>query len=325
MTDNTRPRKVVALGGGHGLAASLSALRHITEDLTAVVCVSDDGGSSGRLREQFPVVPPGDLRMALAALCGDDEWGATWARVLQHRFVSTGDLDGHALGNLLITALWQETGDVVQGLEWVGRLLGAQGRVLPVSLEPLEIFAHVQGPDGHMRKIDGQVKVASTVDEIVSIGLNPSDPDACPQAIEAVLTADVVVLGPGSWFTSVLTHFQVPQMSQALHETKAKRVLVLNLNAQAGETSTYSPEHYLEVLATQYPDFHLDWVIADPDHVQDEAALRRVSAAVGAVVFLDSVADFAVFSDKHDVDALTSAFRSVFLSTGSTHGNDGSS
>jgi uncharacterized cofD-like protein len=325
MRDNNRPLKVVALGGGHGLAASLSALRAITEDLTAVVCVSDDGGSSGRLREQFPVVPPGDLRMALAALCGDDEWGATWARVLQHRFVSTGDLDGHALGNLLITALWQETGDVVQGLEWVGRLLGAQGRVLPVSLQPLEIFAQVQSVDGELRRVDGQVQVASTLDEIISIGLHPSNPDACPQALEAVNTADVVVLGPGSWFTSVLAHFQVPQMSLALHDTKAKRVLVLNLNAQIGETSGYSPEHYLEVLATQYPDFHLDWVIADPNHVQDDRALRKVSAAVGANVFLAPVADFAEFSDKHDVEALTSAFRSVFLSTGNTHGDDGSS
>jgi uncharacterized cofD-like protein len=325
MADNSRSLKVVALGGGHGLAASLSALRQITEDLTAVVCVSDDGGSSGRLREQFPVVPPGDLRMALAALCGDDEWGATWARVLQHRFVSTGDLNGHALGNLLITALWQETGDVVQGLEWVGRLLGAQGRVLPVSLHPLEIFAQIRSSDGELHRVDGQVQVASTMDEIISIGLHPSDPDACPQAIDAVNTADVVVLGPGSWFTSVLAHFQVPQMSQSLHDTRAKRVLVLNLNAQAGETSGYSPEKYLEVLATQYPDFHLDWVIADPDHVQDEAALRRVSAAVGANVLLAPVADFAEFSDKHDVEALTSAFRSVFLSTGNTHGYDGSS
>jgi len=263
--------------------------------------------------------------MALAALCGDDEWGATWARVLQHRFASDGDLDGHALGNLLITALWQETGDVVEGLNWVGRLLGAQGRVLPVSIEPLEIFAQVRDQNGVERRVDGQVQVASTSDEIISIGLEPTDPPACPQALEAVETADVVVLGPGSWFTSVLTHFQVPQMSRALHATSGKRVLVLNLNAQTGETSGFSPEHYLEVLATSYPDFRLDWVIADPAHVQDEAALRRVSSAVGANVFLAPVADFAEFSDKHDIKALTSAFSYVFIEAGSTNGNDVSS
>lgn len=325
MGQDARPLKVVALGGGHGLAASLRALRPITDDLTAVVCVSDDGGSSGRLREQFPIVPPGDLRMALAALCGDDEWGATWARVLQHRFISDGDLNGHALGNLLITALWQETGDVVTGLEWVGRLLGAQGRVLPVSLEPLEIFADVQDAQGGLRRVQGQVQVATSADQIVTIGLNPIDPPACPQAVEAVESADVVILGPGSWFTSVLTHFQVPQMAQALHSTKGKRILVLNLKAQAGETSGYSPEHYLEVLATQYPDFRLDWVIADPDHVEDEVALRTVSANVGAEVLLAQVADFPEFSDKHDIKALTSAFSSVIFSTGSTHGDDRSS
>jgi uncharacterized cofD-like protein len=325
MSDNARPLKVVALGGGHGLAASLRALRNITEDLTAVVCVSDDGGSSGRLREQFPVVPPGDLRMALAALCGDDEWGATWARVLQHRFESAGDLNGHALGNLLITALWQETGDVVEGLEWVGRLLGAQGRVLPVSVQPLEIFADVKDAEGGLRRVQGQVQVATTTDEIVSIGLNPEDPAGCPEALDAVETADVVVLGPGSWFTSVLTHFQVPEMAQALHSTPGKRILVLNLNPQTGETSGFSPEHYLEVLATQYPDFRLDWVIADPAHVQDESALRRVSETVGAQVFLAPVADFAEFSDKHDIKALTSAFSSVFFEAGSINGNDVSS
>ena len=115
-----RPLDVVALGGGHGLAATLRALRRVTPHLTAVVGVSDDGGSSGRIREQFGIVPPGDLRMALAALCGDDTWGSTWAKVLQHRFASAGDLDGHALGNLIITALWEQTGDIVGGLE-IGR------------------------------------------------------------------------------------------------------------------------------------------------------------------------------------------------------------
>ena len=126
---------VVALGGGHGLSATLQALRRVTPHLTAVVGVSDDGGSSGRLREEFGIVPPGDLRMALAALCGDDTWGSTWARVLQHRFASKGELDGHSLGNLLITALWEETDDLVEGLDWVARLLDAKGKVLPLCIE----------------------------------------------------------------------------------------------------------------------------------------------------------------------------------------------
>jgi len=133
-----RSRKVVAFGGGHGLFASLSALRRVTRQLTAVVTVADDGGSSGRLRKQFGVLPPGDLRMALAALCGDDAWGTTWSRVVQHRFTGEAELGGHAVGNVLIVALWELLGDTVQGLDWVGRLLGAHGRVLPMASVPLD-------------------------------------------------------------------------------------------------------------------------------------------------------------------------------------------
>ena len=132
MRWSTEP-SVVALGGGHGLAASLMALRGVTTDLTAVVTVADNGGSSGRLRDEFGVLPPGDLRMALAALCGDDRWGQTWARVLQHRFASEGEMHGHSMGNLLIVTLWDLLHDHVDGLDWVGGLLGARGRVLPMA------------------------------------------------------------------------------------------------------------------------------------------------------------------------------------------------
>ncbi len=134
--------RVVALGGGHGLAASLAALRLVTDDLTAVVTVADDGGSSGRLRREFGCLPPGDLRMALAALCGDDEWGRLWSRVVQHRFDGSGppthaSLDGHAVGNVLIVALWQLLGDPVEGLDYVGRLLGAHASGAAGRLGPM--------------------------------------------------------------------------------------------------------------------------------------------------------------------------------------------
>ena len=307
---------VVALGGGHGLAASLRALRRVTSVLTAVVGVSDNGGSSGRLREQFDIVPPGDLRMALAALCGDDEWGSTWAQVLQHRFISSGDMNGHALGNLLITALWEETGDVVTGLDWVARLLDAKGRVLPLSTQPLEVFAHATDSTGAQVEIVGQVSVALTEDTIHTIGLRPLNPPACPEAVQAVLDANVVVLGPGSWFTSVLTHFHVPDMSRALHETSATRVVVLNLDAQPGETGGYSAQRYLEVLAQQQPNFRLDWVIADPRHVSDVESLRRIATSIGATVHLEEVSEYSEFSDKHDAERLAYAFGTVFKSAG---------
>jgi len=308
-----RAHDVVALGGGHGLSSTLKELRRVTPHITAIVGVSDDGGSSGRLREQFGIVQPGDLRMALAALCGDDNWGSTWARVLQHRFQSSGDLNGHALGNLLITALWEETGNVVEGLEWVARLLDARGRVLPLSLEPLQVVAQVKDKAGKTHEVLGQVKVATTKDEIISVSVEPRNPVACPEAVTAVMNADAVILGPGSWFTSVLTHFEVPEMNKALHQTTAMRILVLNLLPQKGETDNYIPERYLEVLAQRNPDFALDVVIADPNHVANQAALIAMAKALGAKVELAEVGRIEAPAEQHDPDRLAYAFEKVFL------------
>ncbi len=172
--------RTVALGGGHGLAASLGALRRVTEDLTAIVTVADDGGSSGRLRRDYGVLPPGDLRMALAALCRDDEWGNTWSKVVQHRFGGDQELAGHAVGNLLIVALWDLLGDTVAGLDWVGRLLGTGGRVLPMAAVPLDIVAEVVGADparpDEVTTVRGQAECATTPGQVRSITLLPARP-----------------------------------------------------------------------------------------------------------------------------------------------------
>ena len=262
----TGPR-AVALGGGHGLAASLSALRRVTSDLTAIVTVADDGGSSGRLRREYGVLPPGDLRMALAALCGDDEWGTTWSKVVQHRFGGDRELAGHAVGNLLIVALWDLLGDTVAGLDWVGRLLGTGGRVLPMAAVPLDIVAEVVGADparpDEISTVRGQAACASTPGQVRSITLLPPDPPAVPEAVRAVLEADWVVFGPGSWFTSVLPHLLVPELASALHVTTARRLVVLNLAPQPGETEGFSPHKHLEVLAGHAPALTVDVVLAD--------------------------------------------------------------
>ncbi len=309
----TGPR-VVALGGGHGLAATLRALRRVTDDVTAVVAVSDDGGSSGRLRREFGVVPPGDLRMALAALCGDDSWGRTWSRVVQHRFSGTGELAGHSVGNLLITALWEETGDIVTGLDWVGALLGAHGRVLPVSTTPLQVVARVSGLDrGHPDRVErvvGQVEVATTTGTVVDVGLEPADARACPEALEAIRQADAVVLGPGSWYTSVLAPLLVPGIAEAVMETAGRVVVVLNLAAQPGETSGFLAHHHLEVLASRLPHLRVDTVLADPAVVGDVPALAAAAADVGGRLVLAPVAE-REDSARHDVDLLASALGGV--------------
>jgi len=309
--------KVVALGGGHGLAASLSALRRVSGRLTAVVTVADDGGSSGRLRQELGVLPPGDLRMALAALCGDDDWGRTWARVLQHRFSSSGELHNHAAGNLLIVALWELLGGHVEGLDWVGRLLGAQGRVLPMSSTPLDIQAQVAelgvglGEAREITTVVGQNAVATAAGTVVAVELVPSDPPACPEAVDAIAEADWVVLGPGSWFSSVIPHLLVPELRCALVETSARRMVTLNLSAEGGETEGFTPEMHLEVLGAYAPDLRLDAVIADRASVPEEAMLRRVAADFGAVVTVTDVA-IGDGTPRHDPRRLAHAYADTF-------------
>lgn len=298
---------VVALGGGHGLAASLAALRQLTDRLTAVVTVADNGGSSGRIRDQYDVLPPGDLRMALAALCGDDEWGQTWAQVLQHRFAGQGDLSGHALGNLLIAAVWQRLGDPVTGLDLVGALLRSKGRVLPMATEPLSLRALVtDGTAAPPREVVGQVQVATTPGSVVDVSLLPPDPAACPEAVQAVLDADLVVLGPGSWFSSVIPHLLVPDLADAVRTTSAARLVLLNLLSATAETEEYAPENLLEVLARYAPGLTVDVVLADPSAVPDPVALQQATEHMGGVLVLaDLAADGR--SDQHDPKRLTAA------------------
>ncbi|HET7356770.1 MAG TPA: uridine diphosphate-N-acetylglucosamine-binding protein YvcK [Nocardioidaceae bacterium] len=311
MTQQPLDRRVVAFGGGHGLAASLSALRRVVTDLTAVVTVADNGGSSGRLRREFGALPPGDLRQALAALCGDDDWGGTWARVLQHRFVSPGAMNEHAVGNLLIVALWELLGDHVDGLDWVGRLLGAHGRVLPMAVTPIDIAAEVSGlvpgDPTLLTSVRGQVQVASTHGRVVSVRLEPADPPACPQALTAVGSADWLVLGPGSWYTSVIPHLLVPALREALVESPARKAVTVNLEPQVGETDGFTPETHLEVLAAHAPDLTLDVVLADQRSVGDADRLDKVAAALGAELM---VADLAADdgTPHHDPAKLANAY-----------------
>jgi uncharacterized cofD-like protein len=305
---------VVALGGGHGLAASLGALRHLTDRLTAVVTVSDDGGSSGRLRRELGVLPPGDLRMALAALCADGDWGRTWRDVLQHRFASHGELHNHAVGNLLIVALWELLGDTVEGLDWVGRLLGARGRVLPMAAEPLAIEATVLGLDrldpSVPTTVRGQAAVASTRGHVAAVRLVPEEPRACEEAVAAVHEADWVVLGPGSWFTSVMPHLLVPQLRAAVCDTKARRMITLNLPAHDAETHGFTAENHLEALLLHAPDLTVDVVMADPAAIGDERALQTVCSTLGARLVVSEVADPAR-DGVHDPLRLAAAYRDV--------------
>ena len=287
--------RIVALGGGHGLYATLSAARRITPHVTAVVTVADDGGSSGRIRGELDVVPPGDLRMALAALASDSRYGRLWATIIQHRFGGNGALAGHPIGNLMLAGLSEVFADPVAALDELGRVLGVKGRVLPMCPVGLQIEADVQGLESDPRMsrvIRGQVAIATTPGKVRRVRLLPSEPPATPQALDAIMGADLVVLGPGSWFTSVIPHVLVPELAQALAQTTASRALVLNLAAEPGETAGFSAERHLHVLSQHAPGFQVNDIVVDNARVpgdRERQQLRRTATLLNADVSFSDV------------------------------------
>ena len=309
------PPRVVAQDGGHGLSSALRAWRRITRHLTAVVTVADDGGSSGRIRRELPYLPPGDLRMALAALAGQDDRTRSMTDLLQHRFGGSGVLAGHSVGNLVLTGLTElYGGDAVRALDELAALLGARGRVLPMAEVPLDLVARVESVDpddpARHRTIRGQVAIAATPGRVRDIRVMPPDPPVPDAVLDAIATADVVSLGPGSWFTSVLPHLLVPRLRKALETTRARVVVVLNLEPQAGETDGFSPEEHLRVLQAHLGGVALHTVIADADSVVDRRGLLSAVRECGAELILAPVAALDG-APRHDPVRLSAALASV--------------
>jgi uncharacterized cofD-like protein len=244
--------RVVAVGGGHGLAATLRAARRYAGELTAVVSVADDGGSSGRLRRQLDIIPPGDLRQCLVALAGE---GSALAEAFEHRFEAD-ELTGHALGNLLIAALMASGGDPQAGLDEAARLLDAVGRVVPAATEPVVLKAEADAGE-----VEGQSAVKRT-GHIHRVFLVPADPPASPAALEALARADQVVVGPGSLFTSVVAAVAVPGVAEAVRRSPGRRVYVANLRPEGEETVGYDVAAHVAALAAH--GVTVDVVLADP-------------------------------------------------------------
>lgn len=307
--------KVVAFGGGHGLAATLTALRDVTPEITAVVTVADNGGSSGKIREEFNFLPPGDLRMALAALCGSDAWGQSWAQLIQHRFTSSGDLNGHAFGNLLMAALWDGSDDLVAGIDRVGELLKIIGRVLPMSLDPLEIEGVFLTSTGESI-IRGQIEVATAKGKLISLRLLPENPRTTPQVLKAIDDADWLTFGPGSWFSSVMPHFLLEDLASAIPQSSAKKIMIFNLPEPEGtdEFAGSTPEEHLELVLSHLPEFRIDIAIADPTILAQGNGLANLIAECGGELV---VADVAKVLNKshHDSQKMSSIFSHIFAST----------
>jgi uncharacterized cofD-like protein len=255
---------VVALGGGHGLATTLQAVRQYAGRVTAVVSVADDGGSSGRLRQIAGIPAPGDLRRCLVAMATVE---SPWTKAFEYRFPS-GDLEGHALGNLVIAGLANVTGDFGQALDLAAGLLGAAGRVLPATSVPVVLKADVAG-----REVVGQVNVSSSPGVISSVSIVPPDAPVSPEVLQTVAQADQVVIGPGSLFTSVLAVCVVPDIRAALAARTGGRIYVCNLRPQPPETAGFTTADHVDAVLDH--GVAVDVVVGPPG---TPASLRGVRA-----------------------------------------------
>lgn len=312
--------RVTSLGGGHGLFNTLRAARKVSEYVSAVVTVADDGGSSGRMRRELGEVPPGDLRMALAALSRDNERGMLWEKTLQHRFGGNGALKGHAVGNILITGLSQVMGSLTSALDELAALLGVKGRVIPVCDEPLDLEAEVTGLEEDPREVvavRGQVAVATTLGQVRRVKIFPQSPQPTPESLEAIAQAGLVTLGPGSWFSSVIPHILMPAVVEALNAASAPKVLVMNLVAEPGEMAGMSMEHHIHMVNQHAKDLSIDVVVVDLTTMPGAAERRhfeRAASALGArVIYRDVREDDGRgrFTDRHMPEKMATVFREI--------------
>lgn len=252
--------RIVAIGGGTGMPQLLRGLRAYTEQITAVVTVADDGGSSGRLRRQMGTLPPGDFRNNIAALSDAED---LMTRLMQYRFadsqVGGGELAGHSFGNLFITTMAAVTGTFERGLSESSRVLAVRGRILPSTLEQITLCAEIARPlpsgDGEeWLQVYGESNIPATGGRILRVFLRPDEPPAYPAVIRAILEADLIVAGPGSFFTSVIPNLLVPGVHAAIRASRAPRIYICNVASQPGETDGYHVDDYMRQLQLHAPD-----------------------------------------------------------------------
>jgi uncharacterized cofD-like protein len=257
-----RGPRIVTIGGGHGLSTLLRGLKSYSYNITAVVTVADDGGSSGRLRRSQGIPPPGDIRNCLAALSNDE---ALMTQLFQYRFAD-GDheMDGHPFGNLFISALSEITGSFEEAVVESGRVLAVHGRVLPATLHDVRLVADVQLPHaaGEVR-IEGESHIPKFPGNVQRVWLEPNNPAAYPQVIQALLAADLIVIGPGSIFTSILPNLLVPDITAAIRASRALKIYVCNVATEPGETDGYTCEDHIRVLDEHIGGAFFDIVVTN--------------------------------------------------------------
>lgn len=255
-----RGLKVVAIGGGTGLPSVLRGMKQITNNITAVVTVADDGGSSGRLRRDMDILPPGDLRNNIAALARDEDM---MTQLFQYRF-SAGELDGHSFGNLFLTALSDITGGMDHALQETQRVLAVKGSVLPATLDNVTLHGEIRSPeDNTLHSIAGESNISAFGGQIERVFLTPSDVRAYPRSVQAILEADLIVIGPGSLYTSILPSLLVNGLAEAIQASAAICVYICNVATQPGETTDYDVADHVLALEQHIGKKIFDGIIAN--------------------------------------------------------------
>jgi len=277
----SRGIKIVAVGGGTGLNTLLSGLKHYTTNITAIVTVADDGGSSGRLREELGIIPPGDIRNCIAALADDDK---LITELFKYRFTSGQNLEGHSFGNLFLFALKEVMhGDFVQAIKAASFILKSRGVVLPSSPEPMKIIAELE--DG--RIIEGESKIPEAKGRIKRIYSEPKEPQVQKEAVEAILSAELIVLGPGSLYTSIIPNLLVPEINEAIKKSNAHKIYICNIMTQPGETSGYAVSDHIAALQQHSGNTRLiDGILVNDRH--PEKLLAKYEEKGQEPVFIDA-------------------------------------
>lgn len=291
-------KKVVIIGGGTGLSTLLRGLKKYPLDITAIVTVADDGGSSGRLRDEYDIPPPGDVRNVLAAL---SEVEPLVEEMFQYRFSNSAELDGHSLGNLMLAALTSITGDFANAISEMSRVLNVHGKVLPAANQLVTL--HAQFEDEMI--ISGESKIPSYGKKIEKVFITPADVKPLPETINTIRKADIIAIGPGSLYTSILPNLLVEDIKKAITRSKAKKVYVCNLMTQAGETSKYSAYDHVKALIDHVGENFLDSILISNEEIPENVQyLYKQEKASPVKIDIDKLETLGIEIVKKDISVV---------------------
>jgi uncharacterized cofD-like protein len=315
-----RNPKVVVIGGGTGLPVLLRGLKYLPIDITAIVTVADDGGSSGRLRNELAMPAPGDIRNVLAALSDVEP---LIEDLFQHRFASGNELTGHSLGNLILAAMTSITGDFVHAIQEMSKVLNVRGKVLPAANR--SVVLHAEMKDGTV--VSGESLIPTSGKPIKRVFLSPGDIEPLSETIRAIRNADMVVIGPGSLYTSILPNLLVPKIGEEVCKAKAKKVYVCNVMTQAGETMNYSASDHIKALYNHMPCPFIDFIIVNdaeiPEEIQKKYEVEQAEPVfydahalkdLGVTVIHDQIVDYDDGVIRHDTKKVSSLIFSLLRS-----------